>query len=400
MPLDGGLDWQLAKLGEIARSFAGGTPARTKPEYYGPGVPWLKSGEVRAGRIERTEETITAAALKDSAARLAKAGTPVIAMYGATAGIAGILGIDAALNQAVLAVEPRPGVLDAEFCYRLLQTHTARLLELTQGSGQPNLSKTLIDGLEVMLPPLDEQRRIAEVLRSVDEAIAASEAVEAQAFRTLKQTMLASLHLDGEAERHGWRAARICDLGKVQAGRQRAPSFTEGEVRPYLRVANVFDGFIDTSDVLAMPFTQREYDEYRLLPGDILLNEGQSIDLVGRAAMYLGDPEDCCFQNTIVRFRASVVPPSFAYALIRTLYWTGRLSAIASRTTSVAHLGVARFANIQVPVPPPHEQVRLGELFSDLCAAQTAHQAASRRLVEVRRSLSTELLSGRVRVPV
>jgi type I restriction enzyme S subunit len=235
----------------------------------------------------------------------------------------------------------------------------------------------------------------------VDDTIACGEAAERQAFEVLKQAMVASLHLEeeGRAPDSGWKTARIGDLGKVQAGRQRAPNFTQGEVRPYLRVANVFDGYIDTSDILTMPFTAREYGEYRLSPGDILLNEGQSIELVGRAAMYAGEPRDCCFQNTLVRFRALSVPADFAYGLFRTLYWTGRLSAIASRTTSVAHLGVSRFANLRVAVPPADEQHRIGKLFNDLCDAHASHQAANQRLRKIRQAISSALLSGRVRVP-
>src|SRR5690606_17930974 len=121
-------------LGDVAKSFAGGTPSRSNPANFGSGIPWLKSGEVRAGRIVEIEEAITQIGLKSSSAKVAKAGTPVIAMYGATAGVAGILGIDAALNQAVLAVVPNSDQLDPEFCYRVLDSQTRQLLALTQGS--------------------------------------------------------------------------------------------------------------------------------------------------------------------------------------------------------------------------------------------------------------------------
>ena len=76
-------------------------------------------------------------------------------------------------------------------------------------------------------------------------------------------------------------------------------------MRPYLRVANVYENRIDTSDVLTMHFDDEKFDIYRLEPGDILLNEGQSPDLVGRPAMYRGEIADVCFQNTLIRFRAS-----------------------------------------------------------------------------------------------
>ncbi len=137
--------WCSVRLGDVSRSFAGGTPSRSNPAYYGPGIPWLKSGEVRAGRIFEVGEQITELGLRESSARVARAGTPVIAMYGATAGVAGILEIDAALNQAVLAIEPVQAMLDNEFCFHLLSAEAPRLLTMTQGSGQPNLSKGLID---------------------------------------------------------------------------------------------------------------------------------------------------------------------------------------------------------------------------------------------------------------
>jgi type I restriction enzyme S subunit len=85
----------------------------------------------------------------------------------------------------------------------------------------------------------------------------------------------------------GWVWARVKQVGKVQLGRQRAPQHDSGDyMRPYLRVANVYEDRIDTSDVLEMNFTPAEYETYRLEYGDILLNEGQSKELVGRPAMY------------------------------------------------------------------------------------------------------------------
>ena len=77
-----------------------------------------------------------------------------------------------------------------------------------------------------------------------------------------------------------------------------------GSPRPYLRVANVFDGYIDYSDVLEMPFTDGEFRKFALQPGDILFNEGQSLELVGRNARFDGPPNKFAFQNTLVRFRA------------------------------------------------------------------------------------------------
>jgi len=237
------------------------------------------------------------------------------------------------------------------------------------------------------------------VLRSVDEAIATSDEAYRQSLVTLQRSMEAALHVHAQQPPDQWTEVRINQLGKIQAGRQRAPSFTSGKERPYLRVANVFDGYIDLSDVLSMRFTDKEFEEYNLRPGDILLNEGQSLNLVGRAAMYMGEPATCCFQNTLVRFRAESVSPMFAYALTRTLYWAGRLSAIATQTTSVAHLGVGRFANLRVFLPPSSEQREIADAYEALASGCEALKLATERLRQVRQAISSDLLSGRVRAP-
>lgn len=196
----------------------------------------------------------------------------------------------------------------------------------------------------------------------------------------------------------GWQLKRVDELGKVQAGRQRSPHFQEGALRPYLRVANIFDGYIDTSDVLQMLFTDNEFERYRLEPGDILLNEGQSLELVGRCAMYNGVPQECCFQNTLVRFRANAsVDPPYMLNLFRHLQQSGKFEVIASQTTSIAHLGVSRFAGMKVLVPSKSEQRAIDRV---LALWDRAIKHAERLLVlheRRKRTLMQQLLTGKRR---
>ena len=155
-----------------------------------------------------------------------------------------------------------------------------------------------------------------------------------------------------------WCWATHDQVGDVQLGRQRAPEHHTGShMRPYLRVANVYEDRVDTSDVLQMNFTPAEFETYALRHGDILLNEGQSMELVGRPAMYRDELPGGCFQNTLVRQRA-IVPLLPEYALIVCLaqFRAGRFRKIASITTSIAHLGAQRFAALEFPLPPVAEQ--------------------------------------------
>lgn len=200
------------------------------------------------------------------------------------------------------------------------------------------------------------------------------------------------------ASQNGWLSVRIDSVGKVQGGRQRSEKIVNGTMQKYLRVANVFDGYIDYSNVLEMPFTESEKAIYFLQPGDILLNEGQSLELVGRSAVYCGEPNQYCFQNTLIRFRPSPkIASAFALQVFRYYQHSGRFAAVAARTTSIAHLGVERFASLHIHLPPLPEQRAIAAILS--CWDQAIEQtrvliAAKDRL---KQGLMQQLLSGQTR---
>ncbi len=164
--------WKVEKLGKVAKSFAGGTPKRGVNGYYGGSIPWIKSGEVNNNSIKGAEEHITELALKESSAKLIEANSILIAMYGATAGKIGMLKVSACSNQAVLAVSSKTsGIITNLFLYHYLKKSTVELLNLCQGSGQPNLSKGIVDNLQIPLPQIPEQQKISQILNSVDDKL-------------------------------------------------------------------------------------------------------------------------------------------------------------------------------------------------------------------------------------
>ncbi len=106
-----------------------------------------------------------------------------------------------------------------------------------------------------------------------------------------------------------------------------------------------------------MNLTPEAQEIYRLRPGDILLNEGQSEELVGRPALYQGDPPSVCFQNTLVRFRSGPdVDPEFALLVFRFYFRSGAFRAIAKMSTNIAHLGAQRFADLPFPLGSPSSE--------------------------------------------
>ncbi|KYN82998.1 hypothetical protein ATY36_12120 [Vibrio cidicii] len=166
----------------------------------------------------------------------------------------------------------------------------------------------------------------------------------------------------------GWEWCRTGEAGNIQLGRQRSPKDHSGpHMTPYLRVANVHDNRIDTSDVKQMNFTPEEQKIYRLEYGDILLNEGQSKELVGRPAMFKDEVANVCFQNTLLRFKAhNNISPEYSLLYFRHCLYSGRFQKAVKQTTNMAHLSAARLIPIEFPLPPAEEQIKIVERVNQL----------------------------------
>jgi type I restriction enzyme S subunit len=198
----------------------------------------------------------------------------------------------------------------------------------------------------------------------------------------------------------GWTYASVEQLGFVQLGRQRAPQHHTGEfMRPYLRVANVFEDRIDLSDVKEMNFTPKEFEVFQLKPNDILLNEGQSLELIGRPAIYRGELPGVCFTNTLVRFRpCASLNVKFAFSVFRAFMHSGRFQKIAKWTTNIAHLGADRFAKLAIPIPPLAEQTRIvAEVERRLSVVEELETAVNinlQRATRLRQSILQRAFNG------
>lgn len=230
----------------------------------------------------------------------------------------------------------------------------ADMVNKATGASYPAVSDTVIHESLIPLPPILEQRRITQVLDRADNLRAKRRASLAQ-LAMLPQSYFHGLFGDPMKNDRNWQVVKVEDAGRVQLGRQRAPQYQSGNhTRPYLRVANVYEDQLDLSDVLSMDFDAADFAAYRLEYGDILLNEGQSTELVGRPAMWRNEIPNCCFQNTLVRFQANseATLPEFALAVFIRYLRSGEFAKVSSKTSNVAHLGAGRFAAMPFPLPP------------------------------------------------
>src|SRR5436309_2858558 len=178
--------WPLKAIREFARTASGGTPKRGVPAFYNGDIPWVKSGELGDKTVFEVAERITKLGLESSSAKLFPAGTLCIALYGATVGKLGILGIEAATNQAVCGIFLPPDV-DTRYMFRFLESRRRELIEQGKGGAQPNISQDIIRNIRVPVPPLDDQQRIVEEIEKQFTRVDAGVASLQQAQVALKR---------------------------------------------------------------------------------------------------------------------------------------------------------------------------------------------------------------------
>lgn len=163
-----------------------------------------------------------------------------------------------------------------------------------------------------------------------------------------------------------WEWVRLDDVAEVRLGRQRSPKNHSGtHMRPYLRAANVGWEGLKLEDVKHMNFNDAELAIYRLVPGDIVVAEASgSPGEVGKPALWQGEIEDCCFQNTLIRVRSYGVEPKYLLHYLRAEALRGAFVE-ESRGVGISHLGASRLSGWPIAVPPLSEQRRIVAALED-----------------------------------
>jgi type I restriction enzyme S subunit len=167
--------WLECSLGDVGDWGSGGTPLRTKPEYYGGDIPWLVIGDLNDGLVTASATTITEEGLSNSSAKVVDEGTLLIAMYGSI-GKLGVAGMRCATNQAIAFCRPYSDMVTGDYLFILLKSLRNELLLQGQGVAQQNISQKILKAHPVELPALAEQHRI---VAKVDELMALCDQLEA-----------------------------------------------------------------------------------------------------------------------------------------------------------------------------------------------------------------------------
>ena len=156
--------WSIKKSSQLFSIGSGTTPPTDASEHYGGDIPWITTSELRESVIKSTRKTVTSQALQRfSSLRVYPKGSTAVAMYGATIGRIGVLGVPATVNQAC-CVFSESSEIDTWFWFYWLQSRRPHLIALGYGGGQPNLSQQLLKRIRVPVPPRNEQGEIIQYL--------------------------------------------------------------------------------------------------------------------------------------------------------------------------------------------------------------------------------------------
>ena len=184
-------------LGEVCKCELGGTPSRTKPEYWGGKIPWINSGEVNNFRIIKPSEYITETGLEKSATKLLPQKTTVIAITGATLGQVSLLEISSCANQSVVGVLPNNDA-PYEFIYPFIKSSIKELVSHQTGGAQQHINKQNVEQLIVKLPSKKIMLEYRDKVKSIYQLIS-NNCFENQYLSQLRDTLLPKL-MSGEID--------------------------------------------------------------------------------------------------------------------------------------------------------------------------------------------------------
>ena len=390
-------EWEVRPIEELVSLVSsGGTPRAGDRRYYAEsGTPFLKIDDItRASSrfVDEAEQSITHLALDESAAKIFPVGTVLVTMYG-TMGVTKTLRAPMATNQAIAALVP-PFRCDTDYLAHALSFHRAGLERLAAQTTQPNLSGTIIRRFMLPVPPLEEQRRIAEILDTIDETIQATERVVAK----LQRADSAALTESVDFGRNETQLGDVCSL--LQDGTHLPPPRTSegplllsvqnlrgGELRPSARDTHIPEAFWRGTR-RALPIES----------GDICL---AVVGTLGKLGVVPPDLPPFTVQRslTVLRGDPMRIRNDYLFAVMRHGEFQRRLWQRANQTAQPGvYLGELR--TIGVPSPPLDEQRRVAEILDTIGETIRANEERRDKLRKVRSGLAADLLSGRVRTVV
>jgi len=320
--------------------------------------------------------------------------------------------------------EPRIGYNDAfdkGYFFYAVKNWEAFLKGQTSGSGIPHVDKEVLGRIAILQFARPEQTKIADILSTVDLAIEQTEALIAKQQR-IKTGSMQDLLTRGIDE-HGnlrsepthqfkdspvgripveWEVVALGSVSEISSGITLGKSYSGPNTveLPYLRVANVQDGYLDLTDVKLIRIPKCNVERYELRVGDVLMNEGGDFDKLGRGCVWNGEIEHCLHQNHVfkVRPKQGLLASDYLAAVSSSPYGKSFFVLASKQSTNLASINSTQLKSFPIPLPEYCEQLRIEKLAKQYTSVYNEAMRRLSKLRSLKTALMQDLLTGKVRV--
>jgi len=290
---------------------------------------------------------------------------------------------------------------------------TKSLFQKTTGIQNLRTNEYLLQ--HILLPPLYEQRKIAAILSSVDNAIEKTKAVIEQT-KVLKKGLMQELLTRGIPGRHKkfkktpigkipeeWEVVKLREIAHIQTGIAINKKIkVENSISvPYLRVANVQDGFVDLSEVKYISVDKIFLKRYLLQKGNVLFNEGGDNDKLGRGCVWEATIDPCIHQNHVFAVHCtSKVSPYYLALYAESPKGKEYFLSASKQTTNLASMNSSQLKLFPIPLPSLEEQQQIIYSLKAISKIEASNSSCLINLHEIKSALMQVLLTGEKRVTI
>ena len=390
-------------------------------------VTAFRDGEVTLRTNRRTDGFTNA--IQEHGYQGIRTGDLVIHAMDAFAGAIGVSDSDGKSTPVYAACTPR-GLFEVNSYYYAYilryMAHSGFIESLAKGIRERSTDFRFNDfaGLELPLPPIDTQTRIANFLdqktKEIDQAIAKKqqliELLKEQKSILINQAVTKGLNPDalmrdsgvewiGEIPEH-WDVKRLKYFSDVQSGITLGKKYLSGKLTsmPYLRVANVQAGYFKLKDVAELDIPEHEVDRYLLKAGDVLVTEGGDIDKLGRGTVWNDEVKPCLHQNHVFAVRADsgVTEPYFLSLAFESNYGRKYFTTTANKTTNLASTNSTKLGNFPVALPDKTEQKKIEvycqELADKFNAAVKLEEGGIDLIRQFKDTIISSAVTGKIKI--
>lgn len=341
---------QKVELGKVFKISSGGTPNRSNSNFYHGEIPWIKTGDLKGKYLKIPKEKITNEGLNKSSAKMFPKNTVLLAMYGATIGACSILPFEAATNQACAALLPTEKCNEI-YLYYFLISFKNELIKLGVGGAQPNISAGIIKKIQIPLPSLLTQQKIAEILDTADQLRQYNKQL-IEKYDALTQSYFLEMFGDPVRNKKGWEVTSIRELcSEVKYGT--SEKSIENGTFSYLRMNNItYGGYMDFSNLKYIDIPEKDLHKYLVKKGDILFNRTNSKELVGKTGLITTDQE-YIIAGYLIRVRTNeLANPYYIWAHLNSKWSKMTLHNMCKNIVGMANINAQELQDIQILKAP------------------------------------------------